>query len=248
MTKQREQRIPRIGDLPVVHLGPEGHYSTPKADDPEIITFRRRNPGVAKFMAVSVGANVARSICIECADELPTALAAREVLLPATINSLWYEFAEGEQMNRRALPYYDLWNTSDTSDVCTTSAAENLGDAATSLKTMNLFMSGSTGREQKRLYVARRLKDAVQALVAVSVADTIQADPGRYTEQRVGEILRSETNAALGVSRTMWRDIGTHPSLHQLANRDSDLSVHIRRKSPSEVRQAMTAAQDKLQV
>lgn len=67
--------------------------------------------------------------------------------------------------------------------------------------------------------------DAALLLSTIEIADTVRPMRPYATQMAV----RDHGLAMFERSRTMWKEIGSHPSLAQLAYPDSDLSVYIRR-------------------
>lgn len=235
-TRGSEARIPKQGDLPVAHLGKDGHYVPPKAKDEEIIRLRRSRPGTLKLLASSVGANVAAELVYTSSEDLDLAQFTSGVIAPTIINSVWYQFAQGEKQNRRNLPYFPLYEKLEPANGLMNGAAENLQDASIAIRKLaGVSVINPIRKANLRRSSSLILRDSAMALTAVPLADRLQYDPERYSELAVGQWMQNATNEMLITARTMYEEIGTHPSLAQLADSESDLSVYIRRNMPREV-------------
>jgi hypothetical protein len=228
-------RIPKQGDLPVAHLGKEGHYVPPKSQDEAIIALRRSRPGTLRLLASSVGANVAAELVYASSDDLEQALFVSDVMSQAIINTVWYQFAQGEKQNRRNLPYFPLYEKLEPANGLMNGAAENLQDASIGIRKLagvsavNIIRKANLRRSSSLV-----LRDSAMALVAVPFADRLQYNPDMYSELEVGMLMQEATNTMLTSARTLHEQIGAHPSLAQLADSESHLSVYLRRNMPRE--------------
>jgi hypothetical protein len=229
-------RIPKQGDLPVAHLGKEGHYVPPKSQDEKIIALRRSRPGTLRLLASGVGATVAAELVYASSDDLELAQFTSGIIAPTIINTVWYQFAQGERQNRRNLPYHPLYDSLEPANGLMNGAAEDLQDASIAIRNLaGVSVLNPIRKANLRRSSSLILRDSAMALVAVPLADKLQQDPSRYSELYVGGWMQEATKGMLTTARTLHENIGTHPSLAQLADSESDLSVYIRRNMPREV-------------
>lgn len=220
-------------DLPVKHLEGEGeHYIPPKARDAEEIARRRQlAPGVLMAEMQLKGIKIARSILELIMDEEDT-LFTTKTLGAAALNTAWYNFAQGAKdvMRRQlTLPPYDEYGE----DV---DKAFIIGDAAEQMCVAEheASLMVREGHEKRRLYVARKkvigvkLGDSALILASAPYADIIP----HINDPVYGQLLaRRSALELLEDSRTLYKQVGSNPTLAQLADQDSPLSVYWRHQA-----------------
>ena len=92
--------------------------------------------------------------------------------------------------------------------------------------------------QHKKLYM-RQLGNAALELVGSRLDPELIAEASAYDAQLWA---RMQSLRLLDTARNLGEVIGRHPSLKQLADPDSYLSVHIRRTAPRAAKQAFTDA------
>lgn len=246
------QRPPKDFDLPTKHLGLDGHFVPPKARDEEEIARRRDlAPGtlVAEFQ--QRGLAVASTILkfIERPEDIHF---SSRVLAASGINTAWYAFArgaEGEVMRRRLkLPYLAAHKPE-----LRRASSDILEDASW------LFHEASTATHElintseqyfpRRFDTARRKVGRITGrasltLACVSLGDELIAHPEGLASVDTQILVRQQCLRALQDARTLGDEIGLAPSVAQLADLDSHLSVFWRRNAPNGALQAYETAVD----
>ncbi len=233
-----KERIYKDFDLPTKHLGSEIHFKPPKARDDEEIERRRQLPqGVLLAEHQERGLAVASTILKVVNDSDSVEFSSR-VLAASGINSAWYGFARGaeyEVMRRRLkLPYLavDGPDYRQTSDEILYDAAYRFGEARSYAEELRgALLTHSTKVEQLKRTVGRTVGKAALTLACVPAGDKLIAHPlSRIDTQNV---VRQHCLRSLNDSRTLEETIGLPPSMAQLADPDSHLSVYWRREAPT---------------
>lgn len=231
-------------DLPSHHLTGDRHYVPPKARKSEEIERRKALPTGALLAEHQLrGIRIASSI-LERVVEKPDLDFTAKIISAGGINSSWYGFARGSQVMRRRLQLPYLAGSLDTPPPTgigqlssVRQSFEEAGTIAGSLVSSIETRSRRTNL-QKRL-LGRALGDASLSLACITLGRSysMQSDP--YDIQAE---VRQQGLTALEAARTLEAEIGTPPSLAQLADTDSDLAVYIRRNAPNAVFEAYEEA------
>jgi hypothetical protein len=219
-------------DLPVKHLEGEGeHYVPPKARDPQEIERRHQlMPGLLMAEMQAKGIKIARCILEQMQDE-EDALFATKTLGAAALNTAWYSFAQGAKdvMRRQlTLPPYDEYGEDVDMALIVDDAVYQLSEAEKVADSMV-----KEGHEKRRLYVIRKkvigvkLGDAALTLGSAAYANLIAQIPDDPEYQQ--KLARRSALELLEQSRTLYKQADSNPTLAQLADKDSPLSVYWRR-------------------
>ncbi len=225
-------------DLPTKHLEPGNHFVPPKARDEQEIARRHSLPHgtiLAEHQAQGLGMASTILKLIERPEDI--AFSSR-VLAASGLNTAWYAFARGaeaEVMRRRLkLPYL----AASTPGLRKTSAdlvyesAHMFGEAMVYAGTVVNAMQEHHPRlgEYKRA-VGRISGRAALTLACVELGDQLRVQD--ISGSDIQTLVRQRGLRALQDSRTLDEQIGVPPSLAQLADPDSHLSVFWRRESPN---------------
>lgn len=232
------QPIFKHGDLPTKHLFGERDYIPPKARDEEEIARRRElKRGVLIAEQQQQGTKVACFILDHLEQPEDIAFGSR-ILAASGFNTAYYSHARGTSYMRRVLhlprPTRNPNRTVTTGSMLQDAqfnfceayyAAEKLTDAAakTSLEHANA-----------KVPFGRLVGNASIKLACVTLGDRI----GQYDEAAAQRMVRQRYLDTVQDSRDLGADVGSAPSLAQLANPDSDLSVFWRREAPNGALQA----------
>lgn len=227
------QHIRKNFDLPTKHLGPEGHYVPPKArDEAEIARRRTMRAGRGILMAeqqefgVKVGALIL---------EHPRAVEDLEFTAPllaaSGLNTAWFSFGRTLDVMRRELK---LPRPSQRRPITTANLLEDaqLGffEAAHSAeKVTKQARKGGLEYANHVVPFGRAIGNASLKLACTTLADMLAG----LDEATSSEVMRRQSLHTLQASRELGDTIGTAPTLAQLANPDSDLSVYWRRTAPN---------------
>lgn len=217
-------------DLPVNHLTRHGHYTPPKArDEAEIERRRQRPPGALIAEQQEKGTAVAAKLLDfmkdkEDSDFVPKLIAA------AGINTAWHNHAQGAEdvMRRRLwLPVHANRRAEITAPVLYEEASAGFDEAAllaTYLRKSIEARNSAIWSFRKKY--GRRLGNASLVLACVPKAEVI-AEGWNEVEQQYHT--RQAGLVVLEASRNLEEHVGTNPTLAQLADNDSPMSVYIRR-------------------
>jgi hypothetical protein len=231
-------------DLPVKHLEGEGeHYIPPKARESQEIERRKQlAPGVLIAEMQQKGIKIAKSILEIMIDEEDTLFATR-TLGASAINTAWHNYAQSaKNVMRRTLTlptYADLGQEISKPNLI--NMALGHFDAA-ELHATNLL---NDGYERRRLYVKhKKLIGTNLGSAAVVLANAPHAKVIAYFDNPAYQQLVSRQSALelLEDSRTLYKQVGSNPTLAQLSDNDSPLSVYWRRNAPDLAYQALEEA------
>jgi hypothetical protein len=220
-------------DLPVKHLEGEGeHYVPPKARDPYEIERRKMlGKGVLMAEMQAKGIKVAHGILKYMVDKDDT-LFTTKTLAAASLNTAWYNYAQGAQdVMRRTLqlPNYELVDEADPEEYLFNVAIDQMGEAETIAQRLV-----RDGQERRRLYVAHKkplgLKLGNTALVLATIPHANQLAYLRDPAFRQ-MLARDSSLEVLEDSRNLYKQVGSNPTLAQLADQDSPLAVYWRRQA-----------------
>ncbi len=227
------QRIRKNFDLPTRHLGPEGHYVPPKArDEAEIARRRAMRSGRGILMAeqqefgVKVGA-----LILEHPQAAEDIAFTSPILAASGINTAWFSFGRTLDVMRRELKLpHPSQRRPITTDGLLEDAQLGFFEAAHSAeKITKQARKGGLEYANHAIPFGRAIGNASLKLACVTLADTLVG----LDEVTTSEVIRRHCLQTLQTSRDLSTVIGSAPSLAQLANPDSDLSVHWRRTAPN---------------
>jgi hypothetical protein len=233
-------------DLPVKHLEGEGeHYVPPKARDPHEIERRRMlAKGVLLAEKQAEGIKIARGILEQMVDQDDTLFATR-TLAAASLNTAWYSYAQGAQdVMRRTLqlPNYEDMDETNASEYLFDTAIDQMGEAE--IIAQRLVRDG---HERRRLYVVHKKPLGLKlGNTAIVLATIPHANQLAYLQDPAFRQMLAR-DCALGVledSRTLYKQMnGSNPTLAQLADQDSPLSVYWRNQANNLAYNALELAQ-----
>lgn len=167
---------------------------------------------------------------------------ARDVIAPSGMNTAWYGFARDASVMRRRLklPFLVMPEGVEPRDRFA------VFEDATEAFERSTVMAGSVVRavaerlstlNECKINLGRLVGNASLVLVCSEIGEQNHIAPF-VTQARV----RQQGLIALNKARALEAEIGSPPSLAQLADPDSDLSVYIRRTAPDGVYQAFDQA------
>lgn len=230
-------------DLTVKHVDGR-HYVPPKARRPEEIERRRRLPRGSLLAEQQRKGIVIGAAILHRVQEPEDITFTRRVLAAGGLNTAWYSFAQDapDVMRRRLkLPPVAVENDPWRADSATLleSARLRYDDAvlladrvvaATELRARRLH--------QHKKVLGRHLGETSLILACVDM----DANAIYGTAFDVQHVVRQRSLAALEDARNLAGEVGAHPTLAQLADPDSDLSVYWRRNAPIGAYDAYEAA------
>ncbi len=248
MPSMEKERIYKDFDLPTKHLDGR-HFVPAKARDEEEIERRRQLPqGVLLAEHQERGLAVASTILRFVKEPEGVGFSSR-IIAASGLNSAWYGFARGaefEVMRRRLkLPYLAIQNPAyqECSSDILDEAAFRFGDArATAEQLKNAIETYSPRVERHKRTLGRKIGKASLTLACVDLGDKLIEQPLSSVDTQI--LVREHSLRALNDARTLGDTIGLPPSIAQLADPDSHLSVFWRREAPTDAVRAYETAVD----
>lgn len=231
-------------DLPTLHYSGPEHYVPPRTRDAEERARRHgRPPGTLLAEQQYTGLRVAEGIMNHTLDDDDIAFVA-PLLAASGLNSSWYGFArnhENEVMRRRLeLPRLIdetlMWRETRDGLLCKT--REGLATAA---QLAGLLAEAiAENRQRTRLFTrtGRTIGNSSLQLACVTIGNV----PYGLSPFEIQALARQHGLEALMMSRRAVAEVGVLPSVAQLADTDSPLSVFWRRHAPDGAYEALEAA------
>lgn len=225
-------------DLPVRHQPKGADYVPPKARDEEEIARRRIRPA-GTLMADEQCDGVAITADILSGLEDPADLAFASRLLGASaLNTSWYLFARNAPVMRRRLklpvltvPVDDV--RPDTLELIQARdrRLEDVSGRSRTYASIVAFGFGEMLLDNHRTRLGRNIGNSALAIASVDLGDVFTF--GSSDDFEVQDAVRRRALRTLTDARELGVELHTVPSLAQLANPDSDLSVFWRRNAPN---------------
>lgn len=219
-------------DLPKQHLD-DHHYIPERARSRSEIERRRSLPsGTLLAEHQRDGLSIAHRIMTSI--EQPEDMAfAGSLIAMSGLNTGWYNYAAHSTVMRRRLDLPMLadeesdWRESRSGLL--TKAQQGLVEAATIAEALvaTKVERRSTVRQQKQL--GRQLGNVSLQLACAEVSMVANA----YSPFAVQDMAREASLTILEQARVFSAQAGTHPSVAQLADPNSDLAVYWRRNAPN---------------
>ena len=232
-------------DLPKQHLIGE-HYVPARARKSDEIERRRSlRPGTLLLEQQRDGLAIARHM-IERAEERPDVQYLSAMLAAAAFNSSWYGFARQAPVMRRRLHLPQI--VSETHDHRTTRSGlleqvRNHTAATAEMASAYVFAhAGGYDTLRQSIELGRQMGNIGLELAAVPIVSSTYGLNPIKTQLAV----RERGLEVLDDARALASEIGVNVSLAQLADADTDLSVHIRRTAPNGVHDSFEEATEML--
>jgi hypothetical protein len=230
-------------DVPTQHLvGYDAHFVPPQARSASEIERRRSRPAGALLAEYQLyGIRIAASV-LGRVREQPDIDFATRIIGPAGLNTASYIFPKGDVMRRRIL----LPNMIGEDGIEPPTPADHLRAGLLGLREARVaaeglvFAAGEKLRttNRQRMELGRDIGEISLGLICADMPEILSMD----SEYAIQAMARQRSLQALEIARTMGAEIGTPPSLAQLADPDSNLSVFFRREAPNGAYQAFEEA------
>lgn len=230
-------------DLPNRHLTGANQYVPPKARSSTEIDRRHAMPaGTILLEQQHRGLQAAHDVLRIVSDENDIACVAK-IIGACGLNSSWYQFARGSRVMRRQvqLPYLarpDAYPRPTSDEVLAQATGSLQRTAELAGKLATLRAENRVGQQGLGQRLGRVMAHAALEIACAPYTNEIAHESPFNTQIAV----RAQSLETLEQSRALGYEIGTPPSFAQLADPDSDLSVHIRRTTPNDVYYAFEAA------
>jgi endonuclease V-like protein UPF0215 family len=219
-------------DLPKQHLD-DRHYVPERARTSTEIDRRRTLPsGTILAEHQRDGLHVASQI-MQTVEQPEDIAFARGVIAMSGLNAGWYNYAADSPVMRRRLNLPTLadeetdWR--ETKSGLLTKAQRGLVEAATIAEALASAKADrrSTLRHQQQL--GRRLGNVSLQLACIEISSVADS----YSPFDVQNFAREQSLQTLEQAREFGDQIGSHPSVAQLADPNSPLAVYWRRTAPN---------------
>lgn len=237
------QRPYRHFDLPTQHLTGDVHYVPPKARSEEEIERRHSLPRGSVLAEYQFRGALIASEVLHCVEDEPDITFATNVFATSALNSTWYGYARGGDVMRKQLELPTIALETDNTLLHTLSIFDNarltLDEAVAATSALLRAFETGAGKRARHIHTAGKiLGKASLALACVPGGENVRG----FTPFMAQAWARQRGLHTLQQSRAMAAEIGTAPSLAQLADPNSDLSVYIRRSAPNGVEEAFEEA------
>lgn len=230
-------------DIPSQHLTGDRHYVPPKARTRDEIDWRRAHPaGTVLAEQEYRGLLIAAKILGQIEDE-PDAAYATNLLAVSGINSTWYNLARRRDVMRSPVRLPEVGANEQISLLDDYSLLERarltVDNAVLSAQgLMRAIKSREPAQTRKAVILGRTLGEASLTLACVPNGEQARQTPPFIAQAWA----REQGLGVLQQARSMALDLGTHPSIAQLADPNSDLAMEIRRHAPNTVELAYDEA------
>ena len=251
-SKKSPEQGYRDFDLPVAHLSSNRDYIPPKTHDTTEMARRRElNPGTLRYEMQERGLVVARTILNELTEE-EARMFASEILAKALLNSSWYSYAQRrtDVMRRRLKLPIMLHDRNRDAGLLyddTKSMMSRVCDYASQLVLAHEFMPERVNVRQHD--VGRVMGNVGLRLGVYSPVVRGAFPPAKRNDEDLPlndwdmqETVRNIAMQTLTDARMLAGQMQVHPSVAQLADPYSPLSVHWYRNAPGSAQTAITEA------
>lgn len=239
-------------DLPVAHLSTNRDYVPPKTHDvAELARRRDLNPGTLRYEMQERGLIVARTILRELNEE-EARMFASDLLAKAMLNSAWYSYAQRrtEVMRRRLKLPIMLHDHNRDADLLyggTSAIVDRAVGYAQQLVVAHEYMPERVDVRQHDVgrvmgNVGLRLAVFSPVLRGEFPAPKLSDDDAPLNDSYMQGQVRSIAMSTLTDARMMAGHAQVHPSIAQLADPYSPLSVHWYRNAPGSAQTAVKEA------
>jgi mannose/fructose-specific phosphotransferase system component IIA len=231
-------------DLPTEHLLEDRHYVPPRAHDPSEIARRQElTPGTLLAETQLRGLQVARTV-LENIDEEEGLLFAADMLAVSGINTAWYSYAQNSDVMRRRLKLPIMINgRSRSMDYIVEDSVQLLTKQVERARQLVVATDCqlSTRQEHQRRIGVGVGNFSLRLAMLEAVAQGACNDVGD-NDELLQYIARRQALKTLERARQAHRVIGSHPSMAQLSDPYSHLSVYWYRHAPGSVQTAVADA------
>lgn len=219
-------------DLPKQHLD-DRHYVPERARTSTEIQRRRALPnGTILAEHQRDGLHIASQI-MQRVEQPEDITFARDVIAMSGLNASWYSYAAHSPVMRRRLNLPVLadeeteWR--ETRSGLLTKAQQGLVEAATIAEALASTKAERRSTLRQQQILGRQLGGVSLQLACIEVGSVADS----YSSFDVQNLAREQSLEALEKARIFGDQVGSHPSMAQLADPNSDLAVYWRRNAPN---------------
>ncbi len=234
-------------DLPTKHLGEQPHYVPPKARDSSEIERRRSLPrGTLLAEQQQRGLAIATAILSQLDQGGPGLKFATRWLAASGINTAWYSFAADSEVMRRRLKL-PILATEDPEQrpsalMLHRQIVTTMRESTTKAEQIVTDMRGNPLLETHQTQLGRTTGHAALTMSCFAIGDFIGYESATLNDFDLQALARTRGLASLEDARGLASIIGRVPSMAQLANPDSPLSVFWRQEAPQDAFEAYELA------
>lgn len=237
-------------DLPKKHLPKYGgHYIPPKAFDPVEVSRRRQMaPGSLLAEQQAMGVRCADKI-LELVTEEEGLLFASDMLAMAGLNTAWYSYAERAQdvMRRRLhLPLLSHGRARVTDTIIEDVHGGYAVAISEAIKLRNAIEHGLRAKPDRQKKFGRSIGNTSLRLAVMRPAMEGVLEVYADDEPELQDIARRHALLALEAARDAHEEMHAHPSMVQLSDPFSPLTVYWRNNAPPSARTAVHDALESL--
>lgn len=224
-------------DLPKQHLD-DRHYIPARARSKSEIERRRSLPSGTTLLEHQRDGLVIASQMLDWAEQPEDVAFTSNLIAISGLNAGWYSYAANAPVMRRRLSLPRLadeetgWH--ETRSGLLTKAQHGLAHAATLADALAGAAAERRVIERYEKALGRQLGNVSLNLACVELGNIA----GSYGEFDIQNLAREQSLQTLEEARTFSDQIGSHPSIAQLADPNSDLAIHLRRHAPNDTLEA----------
>lgn len=224
-------------DLPKQHLD-ERHYTPARARSKSEIERRRSLPSGTTLLEHQRDGLAIASQMLEWNEQPEDVAFTSNVIAMSGLNAGWYSYAADAPVMRRRLSLPRLadeelgWR--ETRSGLLTKAQQGLARAVTLAGALAEAAAEGRSLERHKRSLGRQLGNISLNLACLDLGDVA----GSYSEFDIQNLAREQSLQTLEDARTFGARIGSHPSIAQLADPNSDLAIYLRRCAPNDTLEA----------
>lgn len=228
-------------DLPKQHLD-ERHYVPARARSNSEIERRRSLPSGTTLLEQQRDGLVIASHMLDSVEQSEDVAFTSHLIAMSGLNAGWYSYAANSPVMRRLLSLPRLadedtgWR--ETRSGLLTKAQRGLADAASLASVLVGATVERRATERHKRQLGRQMGNVALHVACVELGNIAQS----YGAFDIQDMAREQSLYALEEARVFGDKIGSHPSIAQLADPNSDLAVYVRRHAPNETLEAYEAS------
>lgn len=228
-------------DLPKQHLD-ERHYVPARARRSSEIERRRSLPSGTTLLEQQRDGLVIAGRMLDSVEQPEDISFTSNLIAMSGLNAGWYSYAANSPVMRRRLSLPRLadeetgWR--ETRKGLLTKAQQGLVDAASLASVLVSATVERRATERHKQQIGRRMGDIALNVACIELGSVAQS----YGAFAIQDMAREQSLYVLEEARVFGDKIGSHPSIAQLADPNSDLAVYVRRHAPNETLDAYEAS------
>lgn len=219
-------------DLPKQHLD-DRHYVPERARTASEIERRRSVPSGTILAEHQRDGLLIASQMLQAIEEPEDLAFATDLIAMSGLNTSWYSYAAHSPVMRRRLNLPVLADEEtdwyETSIGLRAKTQESLVGAVAIAEALATATQERRPTDRHRQQLGRRLGNVSLGLACIELSNSADA----YSAFDMQHFAREQSLRTLEKARTFGDQIGSHPSIAQLADPNSDMVLHLRRHAPN---------------